>query len=146
MASKAKPLNDEMKKAFYPWVKAKGFTKQKSTDPHFVEFRRGSSMGVDVFEVQWDKYWRPYFVINLGKEETTDTRWLKGGRLQRKRGDTMSNWFGLTKPLVYKLITFSWSYKSEEVIEELKEAFSELENWWESGEIGNHLYFIELHA
>ena len=146
MASKAKPLNDEMKRAFYPWVKAKGFIKQKSTDPHCVEFRRESPMGVDVFEVQWDKYWRPYFVINFGKEDVTDSKWIKGGRLQRKRGGTMSNWFGLPKPIFHKLVSFSWSYKPEEVIEELKAAFSQLERWWESGEIGNHLYFVELHA
>ncbi|MBB3170216.1 hypothetical protein [Simiduia aestuariiviva] len=146
MASRAKPLNDEMKRSFYPWVKASGFIKQKSTDSHFVEFRRETTSGVDVFEVQWDKYWRPYFVVNFGKEEATDTAWRKGGRLQRKRGGSMSNWFGLPKPMLYKLVTLSWSYKPEEVVEELKAAFGELESWWENGEIGKHLYFIDLHA
>jgi hypothetical protein len=146
MESKAKPLNDEIKRAFYPWVESKGFQKQKSNDPHFVEFRRVSSGGEDVFQIQWDKYWRPCFVVNFSKERTEDPRWLKGGRLQRKRGGPMSCWFSLSKPLLHKLVSLRWSYDPQEVVQELQQAFGELEKWWENGEIGEHLYFIHLHA
>ena len=142
MELKAKPLNDEMKRVFYPWVKSKGFEKQKSSDPHFVEFRRDSSQGEDVFEIQWDKYWRPYFVVNFSKVRTEDSKWLKGGRLQRKRGGSMSCWFSLSKPFLHKFISIRWSYDPEEVVQELQRAFEELEKWWEYGEIGEHIYFI----
>lgn len=146
MTSEAKPLNDELKRRFYPWVKAKGFEQQKTNDPHLVEFRRFSSNGVDVFEVQWDKYWRPYFVINFEKEKVDDHKWPKGGRLQRKRGGYTNCWFSLSRPLVNKLLSLRWNYSPEEVVQEVKEAFIELEHWWESGEISDHLYFMELHA
>ncbi|AUD77741.1 hypothetical protein CW740_00215 [Kangiella profundi] len=146
MTSKTKPLNDEMKKVFYPWVRAKGFVKQKSTDPHFVEFRRETSSGIDVFEVQWDKYWRPYFVINFKKERVSDPKWQYPGRLQRISGGSLNCWFSLSKPFIYKLLTFHWSYEPTEVVEELMYAFEELENWWKNGEVGGHMYFNEVHG
>lgn len=146
MASKAKPLNDELKNQFYPWVESKGFERQKPADPHFVEFRRRSSNGVDIFEIQWDKYWRPYFVINFDKEHPDGSMWPSGGRLQRKRGAPLTCWFGLSKPLINKLSTCQWSYQPYEVVQELQRAFAELEIWWENGEIGSHIYFSEYHA
>ncbi|MEL4429649.1 hypothetical protein [Shewanella mangrovisoli] len=127
-------------------MKSKGFEKQKSTDPHFVEFRRVTPEGVDVFEVKWDKYWRPYFVINFAKEKTDDPKWEKGGRLQRKRGGLLSCWFSLSRPLINKLLSLRWSYQPYEVVQELQQAFIELEKWWERGEIGSHIYFSSLHA
>src|SRR5690606_8201449 len=102
--------------------------------------------GEDVFQIQGDKYWRPCFVVNFSKERTEDPRWLKGGRLQRKRGGPMSCWFSLSKPLLHKLVSLRWSYDPQEVVQELQQAFGELEKWWENGEIGEHLYFIHLHA
>lgn len=144
MASKIKPLNDELKKQFFPWVESKGFKKQKSTNSHFTEFRRQSSQGEDIFDIQWDKYWRPYFVINFKKKNTNDSRWVNGGRLQRKRGGDMSCWFSSSRPLLNKLVHFRWRYNASEVIEELKVTFEELEKWWDNGQVGPHMHVLGL--
>lgn len=146
MASKAKPLNDELKKRFYPLVLSKGFEKQKSSDPHFIEFRRQTAVGDDVFDVQWDKYWRPYFVLNFNKQGVDDPRWRHGGRLQRKRGGSMSCWFSIRKPLLNRLFTLRWHYKPQDVVGELIDAFEELEQWWKNGHIGPHIYIWQHHA
>ena len=146
MASKAKPLNDELKKRFFPLVKSRGFEKLKSTDPHFAEFRRTAIRGYDIFEVQWDKYWRPYFVLNFGKQGAEDSRWNHSGRLQRKRGGSMSCWFSLKPPLLYRLTKHKWRYAPQEVVDELIDAFEELEQWWQNGTVGPHMYIWKLHA
>jgi len=146
MASKAKPLNDELKKRFYPLVISMGFEKLKSSDPHFIEFRRQAFVGEDFFEVQWNKYWPPYFVLNFKKGGADDLCWSHGGRLQRKRGGSMSCWFSLRKPLLSKLFTLRWNYKPEEVVDELINAFEELEQWWKNGQIGPHIYICQYHA
>lgn len=146
MASKAKPLNEELKKRFYTLIISMGFEKLKSSDPHFTEFRRQTSEGEDFFEVQWDKYWRPYFVLNFKKQGADDPCWNHGGRLQRKRGDSMSCWFSLRKPLLKSLFTLRWNYKPQEVVDELINAFEELEKWWKNGQIGPHIYIWQDRA
>lgn len=146
MASKAKPLNDELKKRFYPLVKSMGFEKQKSTNPLFSEFRRVSSSGEDIFEIQWDKYWRPYFVVNFDKKGTSNPIWNNSGRLQRKRGGQMSCWFSLSRPFFNKVVNLRWQYEASDVVDELIDAFKELEQWWKEGSIGPHMYIFELHA
>lgn len=139
MASKAKPLNDELKRRFIPFVLAKGFVKQKSTEPHFTEFRRSTPTGEDVFEIQWDKYWRAYFVLNFAKVGANSALWKLKGRLQRKRGGALSCWFGLKPPLLYRLVKCRWSYEPKDVVDELISAFAELEQWWQHGTIGPHM-------
>ncbi|PWK50082.1 hypothetical protein [Pleionea mediterranea] len=142
MASKAKPLNDEIKKSFYPFVFEKGFERLKTSDPHFAEFRRTNGERVEFFDIQWDKYWRPYFVLNFKLEGTEITFNKNMGRLQRKKGGPMSCWFSLHKPLLKRILTFSWYYSPEEVVLELTSAFSELEEWWETGVEGPHIYIV----
>jgi len=94
MTSKAKPLKDEVIKHFYKFVEQKGFTKEKSVEPYFTEFRRNHNNEVQVFEIQWDKYWRPYFVINFGKISPDNNSMLIAGSLQRYRGGSQSNCCG----------------------------------------------------
>lgn len=146
MVSKAKPLNDELKKRFYPFVKSKGFEKKKSSDPHFAEFIRVTSSGEETFEIQWDKYWRPYFVVNFKKKGNANPAWVHSGRLQRKRGGFMSCWFSLSRPLIDRVLKFRWGYEPNEVVDELISAFSELEQWWEAGIAGAHIHIIARHA
>jgi hypothetical protein len=146
MASKAKPLNDELKRRFYPYVKSRGFVKKRSTDAHFAEFIRKTDSGEDVFDIQWDKYWRPYFVLNFKKVGTVEKHWSYRGRLQRKRGGQLSCWFSLSPPFLEKILNFRWQYSTTEVVLELLEAFQELEQWWSTGEIGPHIYIMEIHA
>jgi hypothetical protein len=60
-------LRDAVKEHFYPFVERRGFVRSKSRNPLFTVFRRTTSEAVHVFEVQWDKYGKPRFVINFGE-------------------------------------------------------------------------------
>ncbi|TLM73389.1 hypothetical protein ACONUD_10085 [Microbulbifer harenosus] len=146
MASKAKPLNEELKKVFFPLVESKGFVRSRSTDPHFVIFKRSTDRGEDVFEIQWDKYWRPYFVVNFEKCGVNESPWNENGRLQRRRGGSLSCWFSLFPPLLERFLNFRWKYTPNEVVRELIEKFPELEEWWLSGTVGHHMYIVGRHA
>ena len=142
MSSNSKPLRDEVKRRFYPFVQGRGFIRQKSQDPYFVIFVREANGRVDQFELQWDKSWRPYFVLNFGSPE----RGEQSGRLQRRRGGDQWNWFSLRRTWAKKLISGKWSYSPGQVIDEVIAAFDELETWWSTGIAGPHVYIYELHA
>lgn len=143
MASKAAPLLAIVKKRFYPFAETRGFTRDKSINPLFTTFRRTTGTRVQVFEIQWDKYWRPCFVINFGKGFAADERIVYQGRLQRKRGGSRYCWFGTRRPWTSKLATGKWSYTPEEVLAELIAAFDELESWWGQGVSGPHIQLWE---
>ena len=146
MASAAKPLLDEIKSRFYPFVRDRGFVRQKATNPQHVEFRRQTAARTDVFEIQWDKYWRPRFVLNIGRStEAEGSRGLPG-RLQRRRCGDLCCWFGLHRPWLSRLRSGRWSFTPTEVVDELIRAFDELEAWWAGGEPGPHIYIYQLHA
>lgn len=140
MASKVKPLNDELKARFYPMVESRGFTRRKSAGPHFAEFRRASLSGEECFEVQWDKYWRPYFVINFGRTAVDEKIWTQSGRLQRRRGGMTSCWFGLAPSILERALKLRWRYSPREVVDEVIVAFDEVECWWKDGKIDPHIY------
>lgn len=109
MNSRAALLRKELKNCFYPFAEQRGFTRRKSTNPYFTAFRRISGENVHVFEVQWDKYWRPYFVLNFGQGTTKDSEIPMPGRLQRRRGGKLSCWFSLSKPWLSRLRTGRWA-------------------------------------
>jgi hypothetical protein len=137
MASSGKPLREEIKRRFYPFVMSHGFTRQKSENPFFTTFVREYQGRTDVFDIQWDHYWRPFFVINFGSKQGEFI-----GRLQRRRGGALRNWFSLRRPWFEKLRYGKWNYTPQEVTDELISAFEELEIWWKSGITGPHVYII----
>ena len=128
-----------MKRRFYPFVHDRGFVKQKS---HSATFVRERDSRIDQFDLQWDKYQRPYFVLNFDSLD----RGEQPGRLQRRRGGDLWNWFSLRRPWSKKLISGRWNYSPEQVIDELIAAFDELEIWWSTGVAGPHIYIYALHA
>ena len=146
MASAASPLVEEMKKRFYPFAASRGFVKQKSESPGFTVFRRVREQRVEAFEVQWDKYWRPFFVINFGRGVADNDQNQIPGRLQRRRGGGLSCWFNIGRPWPAKLRSGKWNYKPQEVVSEVMVAFEELEAWWANGEAGPHIYISQPHA
>lgn len=146
MASKAKPLKEELKKRFYPWVKSKGFHRQKGTDPHVVEFRRELPGREEIFDIQWDKYWRPYFVVNFEKRGSNEEDRAACGRLQRRRGSSISCWFSPYPPLSSRIAGLRWRYEPRDVVDELMEAFGELETWWRDGRVGPRIYILDYHV
>lgn len=131
-----------MKRRFYPFVQSRGFIRQKSKNPYFVTFVRDRNGHVDQFDLQWDKYWRPHFVLNFGSLEHGE----QPGRIQRRRGGGRRNWFGLHRPWINRLISGKWNYSPEQVIEELVVAFDDLEVWWSTGTAGPHVYIYTVHA
>ena len=153
--SRSKPLRDSIKAEFYPFALQQGFIRGKATSL-FVPFRRIVEDKVHVFEIQWDKYHHPRFVVNFGEAPKANVVDLMGntihadvldpvhcplqGRLQRWRGGSLRTWFQTRKPWAETLLTLSWSYSPEEVTAQLIDSFSELETWWESKQEGPHVY------
>ena len=155
MASAAAPLRRALKERFYPLIAESGFVRDKRPHPLFTGFRRHRDGKVHVFDVQWDKYHRPYFVLNFGEAPLGDVE-LNGiripadevgpahcplnGRLQRYRGGALSCWFRLRKPWIATLTSGKWNFRPEEVADEVSYAFQELEEWWASKTEGPHVY------
>jgi hypothetical protein len=105
MSSAAAPLRELMKERFYPFAAERGFVRAKSTHPLFTVFRRRHDQTVQVFDIQWDKYRAPRFVLNFGeaRAEGVDIRGVHvsgddlepshceiQGRLQRRKGGSRS--------------------------------------------------------
>ncbi len=137
------PLRETVKQKFYPFAEARGFSRVKSNNALFTVFRKSDGGVTYEFELQWDKYHRPYFVLNFGRPEGSgvQTR-TKRGRLQRKRGGPMSCWFNLRKPWLEALQTWRIRYTPDEVVEQLITFFPEIETWWSCGTEGPHVYCI----
>lgn len=139
MASKAAPLLAEIKEQFYPFAETRGFVRQKSMNPLFTTFYRTTGNQIQMFEIQWDKYWKPYFVINFGEGSNIEEQINYEGRLQRCRGGSKLCWFGTRRPWLSKFVTGKWRYTPEQVVTELIAAFDELEAWWAEGTEGPHI-------
>lgn len=141
--SQSKPLRDVLKKRFYPFANERGFVRGKATSL-FTPFERVVDGKIQLFEIQWDKYHRPRFVINFGErassEKNDSAQPPYFARLQRWRGGSMRTWFQISKPWVETLRTLRWSYQPDEVASHLIECFSELEAWWGSKQEGPHVY------
>jgi hypothetical protein len=141
-----------MKERFYPFAEERGFHRGKASSM-FTPFRRKRGHMVHVFDVQWDKYGAPRFVINFGEAPSNGIQVLGKhisadqletyhcliGRLQRRRGGSMGTWFQLRKPISEAIKTFQWNYRPEEVVDHVITSFSELETWWETKREGPHV-------
>src|SRR5262245_40753037 len=143
----ANSLREAVKARFYPFAEAKGFVRDKSTHPHFTTFRRVQSGMVNVFDVQWDKYGRPRFVINFGEVpheasmdsvETQDCKILL--RLQPSKSSP--RWWRLLKPWREILRTGRFRYKPTEVVDQTIAVFHEMEAWWSQHKEGPHVHLV----
>lgn len=152
--SRATPLRETIKAVFYPFASERGFVRGKATSM-FTPFRRIRSPVVHVFDLQWDKYGAPRFVINFGEAPSTGVVFQGehipsdkldpvhcplNGRLQRWRGGSLRAWFQLSKPWPETLRTLRWAYLPSEVAMELVTCFAELETWWDTKQEGPHVY------
>ena len=143
--SQSEALREALQKRFYPFVQERGFVRGKATSL-FAPFERLAGENIQFFEIQWDKYHHPRFVINFGEFANSESRRsvvrISSGRLQRWRGGSMRTWFQISKPWSESLRTFSWSYQPDEVVNHLIECFPELEAWWSSKQEGPHVYIF----
>jgi len=136
----AHSLREAVKSTFYPFAERAGFERLRG-ETHFTCFRRASDDNVDLFDIQWDKYARPYFVINFGQCTLGAERdCYKPCRLQRKRNGSLSSWFNLRKPLLEALRSGQLKYTPDEVVSQLIAWFPEVEAWWATRAEGEHVY------
>src|SRR5262249_15893351 len=123
----------------------------------FAPFRRRRGDKVHVFDVQWDKYGAPRFVINFGEAPSSGVE-IRGkhipaddletyhclvGRLQRRRGGSLGTGFELRGALSDAVSSLRWNYQPEEVVAQVIACFTELEAWWQTRREGPHVY---IHA
>jgi hypothetical protein len=148
-------LRSALKTVFFPHAEAHGFVIDKSKQPQFTVFRRRLGDRVQVFDVQWDKYGLPRFVLNFGEAPATglvrqgqpvapqDVQvydCLPSLRLQRRRGGSMRCWFQLRRPLLEQLTSLSREYSPEEVAHAVTDSFAEVEAWWRTRAKGPHVH------
>lgn len=137
------PLRETVKQRFYPFAENRGFERVKSGNSLFTTFRKSEGDITYEFEIQWDKYHRPCFVLNFGLPEGANVpARTKQGRLQRKRGGPLSCWFNLRKPWLEILRTGRLRYTPDEVVDHLISCFPEIEAWWSNGTEGPHVHCI----
>lgn len=146
--NRTQALRESLKKRFYPFALEHGFIRGKATSL-FVPFERVVDGHTQFFEIQWDKYHRPRFVINFGEHvggvPKDSDKPPSCGRLQRWRGGSMRAWFQTSKPWAETIRTLRWSYEPDEVATQLIECFVELEEWWSSKREGPHVYIWHSH-
>jgi hypothetical protein len=144
MGSSTSQLRDAVKRRFYPFAEGRGFTRAKINHPHFAVFHRKNGEILQIFDIQWDKMGKPRLVLNFGEAPSTGDAvtidYSRRGRLQRKRGPFLRNWFQINKTLIDALLSMTRAYRSDEVVDQLIEYFPEVEAWWESKHEGPHIY------
>lgn len=125
----------------------------------FMSLRRSAPNEVHMFEIQWDKYGAPRFVINFGScpskgleirgelhpPERVSVGWLpQNGRLQPKPGTGTGSWFRQDKPFLCRLFTDQKLRPAPDVVHDLMQLFPELEAFWADGSMGPHLNMFPL--
>lgn len=148
-------LRQEIARVFIPRAQDAGFTVDRRHAPVFIEFRRTKDGTLHIFDIQWEKYGKPRFVVNFGtcpsagmeiggKHYAPDeviASWTPVcGRLQPGKGATTWSWFCQDFPLILRLLTFGKKEKNpEEVVALLLKLFQELETYWKTGAAGPHM-------
>ncbi len=148
------PLRREIKRAFIPYLAAKGFSVDMRHAPQFLTFRRVDADCLHVCDIQWEKYGRARFVVNFAKcgaqgvmlrgehippQEVFPFHGIERGRLCPGAGGTTRSWFRQDRPLLERFSRWSRFRSPQEVVSELIALFSEVEEFWISRRIGPHV-------
>ena len=145
----ANRLREAVKAGLYPFLKIRGFEQLKSQHSLFTFFTKHLASQTLVLFIQWDKYGRESFVLNLSrivgdsdvkKLGPFDVEWM--ARLQPSGNSP--RWWKTRKPLLAALTTFRLRYEPSEVVDQVIGAFGQAERWWECGEVGRHIRPSEL--
>jgi len=146
----ANPLREAVKDYFYPFAESKDFVRAKSKHPHFTTFRRVKGATVHVFDVQWDKYGRPAFVINFGEASFEESKTLVDNveteqcnvlcRLQPDKNSP--GWWRLRKPWLEVLKTGRLRFEPKEVVLRAIACFPDAEAWWAEKLTGQHVLVL----
>ena len=147
-------LRQILKARFFARVIQQGFVIDSRRQPLSTTFRRRRDDLVQIFEIQWDKYGKPRFVVNFGTcpaagleidgvnhaaGETFASWCADAGRLQPRSGTSSRSWFRQDAPWLDRLRGRPALRAPDEVVDELQRLFPELEAYWTSGALGRHL-------
>ena len=152
-------LRREIKRTFLPFAETHGFNIDRRYSPQFLEFRRVTESEMHLFDIQWEKYGKPRFVVNFGKcpadgvefngemlspDQVSPAHCSIKGRLQPGKGPMTSSWFRQDKPLLARLWSRESLYPPSQVVGELITLFPELEAYWQDGNTGSHLRIFQI--
>jgi hypothetical protein len=147
-------LRREIKARFFPYAAARGFSLDLRLQPRSAIFRRSAGTRVEMFELQWDKYGSPRFVIRFGAcsidgldvngqtmpaAEVLPTWCNECGSLQPRRGSSTRAWFRQDSSWLQRLVGRPALREPSHVADELLALFPEIEQYWASGHVGSHL-------
>ena len=109
-----------IKRVFDPISRARAFPPTCAV-PRTFAYRRIEADQVYVFDIQWEKYGRPRFVVNFGKapvdgvvdvlgkpvgpEDVLPSHGQVRGRLQPGSGAMTGSWFRQDRPLIERLVS-----------------------------------------
>jgi hypothetical protein len=155
-----------LKRTWVPLLESRGFSVDMSDAPLFVRFRRTAGGLVHLLEVQWDKYGRRRFAINVGKcpvaglrvrgelfpVEKVSVGWLEElGRLRPGRGRSTwravvmgADWFSQDTPLLQRWFGREKLRAPDDVVRGLVSLLPELEAYLVSGAVGEHLTIMRI--
>lgn len=152
---KTTALRREIEKLFVPFAVKEGFYVDRKYLPVMLCFYRIRGKEAHLFDIQWEKYGRPRFVVNFGvcpaegveidgkhfaASEMMASWTREGGRLQPRAGTSSSSWFRQDKPFLKRLFTREPLYRPDEIAVELLGHFIEIEMWWLSRMKMSHLH------
>lgn len=154
---KTTDLRRELKKRFYPFAAEQGFRIDMTHGPFGVDFRRIRAERVDVFDLQWEKYGKPRFIVNFGQcpatgvvhfderippEKVLAYMGAISGRLQLSKGTSTRSWFCQDRSFFRRVLLRQQDRPAAEVVDELLSLFFELEDWFQKGRLGPHMAII----
>lgn len=155
--SRAADLRSELRRVFVPRAQSLGFALDRRHAAGGLAFRREREGAAHLFEIRFDKYQRPRFVVDFGLcwkagviaygrhipfEEVRAADCAAGGRLQPGRGTGTRSWFRADSTLLQRVLPERLRPTPASAVQQLIALFEELEAYWETGAVGRHLRFL----
>jgi hypothetical protein len=147
-------LRRVLKARFFPYAAERAFVADLGRQPVSTTFRRRLGGRVQMFDLQWDKYGRPRFVLHFGTcpedglrvngavvppDDTLPSWCPDAGSLQPRRGMSTRAHFRQDATMLQRLLGSPARRDPGEVVDELLAVFPELERYWADGHLGPHL-------
>lgn len=122
-----------------PALRSLGFEGPASIDGQALlhEYRRASSRGTHVLVIQFEKYKRPRFVLNLHIDPPEGLEQLRAqggtlvsGRVKAKPGPGLSSWFRADRPWWQRILLQKHDTTENDAVAFCVSLLPEVEAWW----------------